>query len=134
VLWWLQLLFAATASASAAGTFDAALTKDNAVGARAPPLRQSVDLQVPVPPEPVRTAAGTQLVYELHITNFTTAEVDLTRIAVLNAAVGGHGIREFRDAELAGLIGHPGAPSDAGKPSIPPGMRVVVYIGLMLNA
>lgn len=132
MLWWaLNVLFTVTASAT--GGVDAARAIGGAVGAEVPHLRQSIDLQVPAPPRPVRTAAGTLLVYELHITNFAAVAVDLTSIAVLDAAVGGHDIREFHATELADLIGHPGAPSEAGKASIAPGARVVVYVGLTLD-
>ncbi len=127
----LQMLL--LAAMSLAGEIGAARATSATVRSAGPHLRQSIELQVLVAPEPVRTAAGLQLVYELHITNFAPFEIDLTRIDVLDGGAGGRTIREFQDGELAGMIGHPGMPSDAGKNSIAPGARVVVYLGLALD-
>jgi len=94
---------------------------------------QSVDLQVPVAPEPVRTDGSLEFVYELHITNFAAVEIELTRIEILDAADSRHVIREFRDADLAKLIGHPGPRTEAAKSSIAPAARAVVYFGFTVS-
>ena len=131
--WWRGLRLVFVTAVSLTGGAHAIPAADGAVGVEATHLTQSIDLQIPVAPQPVRTAAGTQLVYELHITNFAPVDVYLTGVGISDGAADGREIREFRDAELAGLIGHPGSPSEAGKTSIAPGARVVVYVGLTLD-
>jgi murein DD-endopeptidase len=106
---------------------------DVAVTSGAAHLRQSVDLQVPVSPEPVKTVGSLEFVYELHVTNFAAVPIELTRIEVLDAADGGSVIREFRDADLASLIGRPVGVADADKHSIAPGTRAIVYFEFTLN-
>ena len=106
---------------------------DAAVNSGIAQQRQSVDLQVPVSPEPVRTDGSLEFVYELHVTNFTPVEIELTRIEILDAVDSRHVIREFRDADLAKLIGHPGRPTEAAKNSIAPAARAVVYFGFTMN-
>jgi murein DD-endopeptidase len=95
--------------------------------------RQSVDLQVPVSPEPVRTGGSLEFVYELHVTNFTPVDIELTGIEILDAGGSRHVIREFRDADLAKLIGHPGRPTEVAKNSIAPAARAVVYFGFTVD-
>lgn len=93
----------------------------------------SVDVQIPSPPIPVNTAGKRHLAYELHITNFRSSEITLTRIEVSDAARGSR-LGEFQDAELDRLLGLTGAPPD--KPErhvIGPGMRAVVYLWLALD-
>jgi len=41
-----------------------------------------VDLDVPMPPTPVRAGGKIQLVYELHVTNFRPENLELTAIEV----------------------------------------------------
>jgi murein DD-endopeptidase len=106
---------------------------DAAVSSEAAQLRQSVDLQVPLSPEPVRTGGSLEFVYELHVTNFAPVQIQLTRIEVLDAEDGGHVIREFHDADLTMLIGHPGGLKAAAGTVISPAARAVVYFGFTVN-
>lgn len=100
---------------------------------RRPPLVQSVHVEVPVAPTPVTIAGKKHLAYEIHLTNFRTTEVALTRIAVLDA-VGTRSLADFRDAELAARLGHPGVSEDpADKRLISGGRRAVVYLWLPLD-
>jgi hypothetical protein len=120
-------------SLACAGATGVARAADASAGSSALRLRSSVDLQVPVPPEPVKTGGSTAFVYELHITNFAPQEIELTRLEVLDADGSGEAIRAFHGADLVKLIGHPGLPEDAGRSSIAPGTRGVVYLGFALN-
>jgi murein DD-endopeptidase MepM/ murein hydrolase activator NlpD len=60
-------------------------------------------------------------------------EIELTRIEILDAADSRHVIREFRDADLAKLIGRPGSRTEAAKNSIAPAARSVVYFGFTVG-
>ena len=67
-------------------------------------LVQSVDVQVPLPPTPVRVAGKAHLAYELHITNFRPFDIGLTRVEVLSddeeTPLG-----SFRDSDLTSSTG-----------------------------
>lgn len=98
------------------------------------PLVQSVDMQVPGAPTPVTIGGKKHLAYELHVTNFRTLDVALTRIEVLDADRGTT-LGDFRDATLAARLGRPGIRGDlADKRVIAPGMRAVVNFWLALDA
>ena len=97
------------------------------------PLIQSVDIQIPVPPIPVKIVGKKHLAYELHITNLRTIDVVLTRLEVLDADSKIH-LGDFRDSELADRLGRPGAPAQvADKRVISGGMRAVVYLWLAID-
>lgn len=111
----------------------AALSSISAVAQAAAPLRTSFDLQVPYPPTPVAVSGKPQLVYELHITNFTRDEFALTRIEVLDLDRGRTPIGDFRDDALTALLGRPGAkPGSANPRVIAPGTRAIAYFWLPL--
>ncbi|MCI0412997.1 M23 family metallopeptidase [bacterium] len=94
------------------------------------PIVQSIDIQAPLAPVPVRIAGKSHVAYELHITNFRTIDVLLTRVEVLDADRM-ISIADFRDSELAKRLGHPGASGDIKEPRLVlPGRRVVVYFWL----
>lgn len=97
-----------------------------------PKVHQAIDVEVPIPPEPARTATGTQLVYELHVTNFAPTPIELTHLEI-RAQEDGRILRDLRASELANLIGHPGVPADAGKRTIAPGTRAVIYLELTVD-
>lgn len=98
-----------------------------------PRLVQSIDVQIPMPPTPVVIAGKRHLAYELHITNFKTVDVALTRIEVLNAGSKAR-LADLRDEALTSTLGRPGfrtAPPD--KRVIAAGMRAIVYQWLALD-
>jgi hypothetical protein len=97
------------------------------------PIVSSVDVQVPSPPIPVSIAGKRHLAYELHIANFRSSEITLTRVEVSDAARGSR-LAAFQDAELDRRLGRPGVPPDtSGKRVIGAGMRAVVYLWLPLD-
>jgi biotin carboxyl carrier protein len=98
------------------------------------PIIPSVDVQVPSAPIPVNIAGKRHLAYELHITNFRSSEITLTRIEVSDV-VRGTRLGDFEGAELDRLLGRPGVPPDtAERRVLGPGMRAVVYLWLTLGA
>lgn len=90
-------------------------------------VRQSFDLDVPWVPTIVHTDGKAQLVYELHLTNFSHDDLTLTGIDVFDTP-SGPPIGEFHGAALEALLGRP----DRGKDrlTIPPGGRAVAYLSL----
>lgn len=98
-----------------------------------PRLVQSVDVQIPVSPAPVRIAGRVHLGYELHITNLNASEVSLARIEVLDADRGTP-LSDLHDAKLVGRLGRPGARRDLPKRQvIGGGMRAVAYLWVALD-
>lgn len=96
------------------------------------PLRESFDLQVTAPVVPVVVDGASQLVYELHLTNFAREALVPTRVDVLDAARG-NVIASFRDDALTGRLARPGAaPEGVDARAIAPGMRGVLYLELAL--
>jgi Peptidase family M23 len=97
------------------------------------PLVQSVDIQIPMPPTPVRIAGKLHLAYELHVTNFRTIDVALTRVAVKDARRG-TSLADYRDSELTDRIGRPGVSSELpDKRVIGGGMSAIIYLWLALD-
>ncbi len=97
------------------------------------PLVQSVDVQVPAPPTPVRIAGRPHLAYELHVTNFRSVDVVLTRVEILDAGLQAP-LGDLRDSDLQKTLGRPGSGPDlADKRVIGPGLRAVVFLWLALD-
>ena len=94
----------------------------------------SLDVQVPAPPVPVVVGGRTILAYELHITNFRTVDVTLTRIDV--AAKGRSSpLATYQDADLRAALGRVGVrPDGRDARTIAPGMRVVCFVWLAAPA
>ena len=95
-----------------------------------PPLVQTVDIQIPSPPRSVTIAHQRHLAYELHVTNFRPYDVVLTRIEIIDA-VRGSRVAQFRDSQLAAVLGRVGARVEgAERQTIPAGGRTVAYFWL----
>ena len=101
-------------------------------GAAAPPfeVRQSFDIAVAAPPAPVRVGGADQLAYELHLTNFARAPLDLAALEVVDDR-DGRVIRAFRANELQALIGRIGATEGRGA-TVASGERAVIYLAVPL--
>jgi murein DD-endopeptidase len=96
-------------------------------------LVQSVDMQVPVAPTPVRIAGTRYLAYELHVTNFRSFDIALNRLEVRNAARDGT-LADFRNPQLASMVGLVGnAPDESDRRIVRSGMRSVIYLWLPLE-
>ena len=81
-----------------------------------------MELEVPIAPTPVKADGKTHLVYELHLTNFAGAEINLSRIEVLDSA--GKVLASYEGADLNSRLARPGLPqSNQEKQRIGGGMR-----------
>jgi hypothetical protein len=119
----LPLTFQRTANASAAQQ-----VKKPAAGAS--PIPAQVDVTTPVPPIPFRGAGGqSHLIYELHITNFSRAEQNLTRIEVFGD---GGSLASFEGNELVDLLMRPGIKTEDAR-KIGPGLRAVAFLSVPLR-
>jgi len=108
-----------------------------------PPL---VDFQVPFPPTPVKADGKQLLVYELHITNFSTNKLELTCVEVLKDRSIEH-LASFMDDELEKQMTHVGfmdkaviellgltlPPDQPRERTINPGLRAVMFLMLTLE-
>jgi len=98
------------------------------------PPGASLDVQVPVVPMPVRIGGQPHLAYELHITNFRSSDLVLTRVDVLGNRPDRAVLASYRDDALRSRMARAGARRDTPDPHvIPSGMRVVMFIWLALD-
>lgn len=98
-----------------------------------PAIVQAVDLLLPTPPTTVRIAGKTHVVYELHVTNFQSVDIALSRVQVLRADGSGGSIADYRDAGLSKKIGRPGLRRGQENPHVVgPGMRAIAYLWIEL--
>jgi hypothetical protein len=96
------------------------------------PLIQSLDIQIPIAPIPVMIAGKQHLGYELHITNFRSFEIAITRLQILNADNKSQ-LADFQDSELNRILGRPGLPDLQDKRVISPGSRAVAFLWLAID-
>ena len=97
------------------------------------PPSASLDVQVPVAPMPVRIGGQLHLAYELHITNFRSTDLVLTRVDVLGKRPDGAALASYHDDALRSRLARAGARRDAPDAHvIPSGMRAVMFIWLAL--
>jgi hypothetical protein len=93
------------------------------------PLRESFDLQVPIHPAPVLVDGTQQLIYELHLTNFTREPLSPVSVDVLDEK--DRVLASFSGAALTSRLAQAGGGTSA---AIAPGMRGVMYLELSLSA
>lgn len=105
-----------------------------------------VDLQIPLAPTPVKANGKQCLVYELHITNFFTNKLELTRLEVFGDR-SKEPLATYRDEELvsqiahvgfvdravAGLVGLTVPPDQPDERTIGPGLRAVMFLLLTVD-
>ena len=103
-----------------------------AIGAQRAPVMQSVDLVVPTAPVTFKEAGRTQLVHELHVTNFLAVDVSIAAVRV-TSAIDGRLLAEYRGEDLGRAIVRPGLRHDHKTPHVVgPGMRAVVNFWIAL--
>jgi hypothetical protein len=98
-----------------------------------------VEVLCPFPPLPVRVGQDQVLAYELHITNFDTAPLQLTRVEVFGSEQGGQALTLIADDALKGAMLQVGTESaSAGGAEdariIAAGARAVLYSWIALPA
>lgn len=89
------------------------------------PLAQGFDVEAPYPPALAEIGGTTQLVYELHLTNFASGPLQLDRIEIL---AGGAVIGGAEGDALAHWIEPAAAGADRRR--VLPGMRAILYVNL----
>src|SRR6266550_3242932 len=110
-----------------AGFLVAPLTPRNTQGQRLSTI--PIDIEIPVAPTPVKANGKMHLLYELHLTNFSARNLEITQVEVLNDSPKDLILASYVDADLAGRLGRPGAPSNLpDKRLIGGGMRAVVFL------
>lgn len=91
------------------------------------PLVQSIDVTFRLAPVTFSQGGRTQLVHELHITNFQQGDASLRAVAVHDAD--GRELARYADSELARRITRPGFRNDYATPLIVgPGTRAIVHL------
>ena len=111
------------------------------MASQAPALAQSrapidlpVEMDVPIAPTPFKADGKTHLVYELHLTNFNSTELTLTRVEVLAASIATP-LAQYEGTELIARLARPGlAQPNQDKLRVGGGMRAIVYIWLTVDA
>ncbi|HKX90187.1 MAG TPA: M23 family metallopeptidase [Sphingopyxis sp.] len=99
-------------------------------GAATAQVNQSLDVHILEAPKIVRIGAADQLVYELHLTNFSSHPLELNGLVI---KAGDTPIRTYSRDELPKAIDLVG-PSEANARIIPVGRRAIVYIGAPVPA
>ena len=90
------------------------------------PPEMALDLEVPLAPTPVPAGGKSHLAYELHLTNFRSADVTLVGVEVL---AGEAVIASYEGAALGSVLSRPGLkPGSADKLVLGGGMRAVVFV------
>ncbi len=93
---------------------------------------QSLDIRIPVAPQPVRVGETTHVFYELHVANYASNPATLTELAVVNAQTAAE-IKRYDGDALAALLVLAAAPKDVPARSVPAGMHGAIYITLPLE-
>ena len=93
---------------------------------------QSLDIRIPVAPQPVRVGATVHVFYELHLTNYASSAATLTELTVLDANSSAV-LKRYEGDALAALLVLPAAAKDAEPRSIPSGMYGAIYVTLPLE-
>lgn len=92
--------------------------------------QQSFDMEVPAPPAPVTIEGREWLIYELHLTNFGHAPLQLTRLEVLEA--GDEVLQSHAQHELDERTAIAGASRADVRPVLP-GERAIVFLEVALS-
>jgi len=93
---------------------------------------QSLDIRIPVAPQPVRVGETVHVFYELHLTNHASTAASLTELAVLDANTSAV-LKRFEGEALAALLVLPVTVKDIPPSSIPAGMHAALYVTLPLE-
>jgi murein DD-endopeptidase MepM/ murein hydrolase activator NlpD len=93
-----------------------------------------IDVDVPVPPTPVKADGKVHLLYELHLTNFRNKDLELTRLDVLTDRPNTLPLARYTDVELASRLARPGAPPNlSDQRIIGGGMRAIVFLEITFD-
>lgn len=101
-------------------------------GDAAAQVNQSLDVQIVEAPKIARIGATDQLVYELHLTNFSGHPLELNGLTI-EAGDRSTPLKTYNREELPAAIALVG-PAEANARIIPTGRRAIVYIGAPIPA
>jgi murein DD-endopeptidase len=90
---------------------------------------QSLDIRIPVAPQPVRIGETVHVFYELHLSNHASTAASLTEITVLDANTSAV-LKRFEGDALAALLV---LPVKAEPRALPAGMHGAIYMTLPLE-
>ncbi len=93
-----------------------------------------VDIEIPVAPTPVKAEGKFHLIYELHLTNFKSAELELTRIEVLGDVQNAAPLDSYEGPELTSRLSRVGVSDTPDTRIIGGGMSTVVFIQITVNS
>jgi murein DD-endopeptidase len=97
------------------------------------PSAASLDVQVPAVPIPVKIAGQRHLAYEVHITNYRTVDVTLTKIDLIGGDRDGSLLASYEGDELVKGLARVGTrPDSSDKRTIGAGRRIVLFVWLDL--
>jgi murein DD-endopeptidase MepM/ murein hydrolase activator NlpD len=85
-------------------------------------------MMVPLAPTPFKGDGKMHLAYELHLTNFSSQELTLTKLEIM--AADGRSLAKYEGEELGARLARPGLPRAAEKQRVGGGMRAVTYLWL----
>lgn len=86
-----------------------------------------IDIQIPFAPTPVKANGKFHLFYELHITNFRSRSLELTRVEV-SGDNGASPLASYTGAELTSRLARPGTTDVADQRIIGGGLRAVMFL------
>ena len=93
------------------------------------PFGLSVEMQIEATPTPFMAGDKTNIVYEIHITNFSRGELLLSRLEVLS---GDTVVAAWDGAALAGVLQRPGVDVD-DKRALGAGLRAIAWVWVSLD-
>ncbi len=91
---------------------------------------QSLDIRIPIAPQPVRIGTDLHLFYELHVTSFRSSPLALTGLDVVDAR-SGKSLRRLQGSALADSFET--MTKEAAPLILAPGMNGVIYLSLPLD-
>lgn len=118
--------------ASSSAASPASQTAAAPPAAARPPLALPVEMMLPIVPTAFRGDGKTHLVYELHLTNFGSAELAVAKLDVTDG--NGRSVVRYEGDELKAALGRPGVPPAADKQRIGGGLRAVAYLWLTFDS
>jgi hypothetical protein len=102
--------------------------------AQAPDSSLPIEIAVPAAPIAVRAAGGSHLFYELHLTNFRNAPLELTRVEVHAGDDASRVLASYSGEEIASRLFRPGmAPTAPDKQVIAGGMRAILMLQMRIE-
>ena len=102
-----------------------------AIAQRAPVL-QTFDLRIPWQPSPVKINGQWQLLYELHLDNYSSEALQPKQLRVIDAG-NGQVLRDYGETAVRAMLGGPGMSGTKGDAAIAPGAHAVVYVNLVFD-